>query len=156
MADTSSDLHRLLLGELIGLARATDGNGHLITPAVTRVIVQALSAPPSSDTAELSRLRRSVEEAKRQMVPDCFHCACPCGRTDAFDLLVLDSAPEDERALRLQLLSLAQNIAAGPHREAADAFLYKALILVGMDGVQASYLQEVVRQGALLLKYSGQ
>lgn len=132
-----------LTGALIGLARATDGNEHLINPSATAAVLEGLAATAlSADvTAEqLSGLLTRVTEEKRNMVPDCFLCTNPCGRTDDYDMKHLLDASDEVFRRKLRLLSGARKLATSllrysptrPEKE-LEGFLYKALILVGMD-----------------------
>ena len=93
--------YEALIGELIGLARATDGNEHLITPSATEVIRSCLHAVYTK-TGDISCLLEQILEEKRKMVPNCFICANPCGRTSAFDFSELPAGPI--RELKLALL----------------------------------------------------
>jgi len=133
-----------LTGSLIGLARATDGNEHLISDASTSVIVDGLAATiPQADVdiRVLEQLLNRVDQEKRNMVPNCFTCAMPCGRTNAYDMASLRNAPEDIRSLKHLILLGLRSTAAYAHHAAAlgqhdkivDRFFYKALNALGMD-----------------------
>lgn len=129
-----------LMGCLVGLARATDGNEHLISPSSTDVIVKSLSAD-CHDSSELEALLKRVEEEKRKMVPDCFRCASPCGKNSDYDMDRLWKAEEDVRSLKLLLIRGIRDLAVCASRAAAqghydqetERFFYKALIVIGMD-----------------------
>lgn len=145
-----------LTGALIGLARVTDGNEHLITPATTAVITESLSvlSNPSHDPAEFTRLLTCVVDQKRCMVPDCFSCASPCGKNSDYDMNLLHTAQEDIRALKYAILHVIQEIAAsahpaaalGYHNSAADRFFYKALIVIGMDDYEKEDLLPILQE----------
>lgn len=143
-------LQEKLLGALIGLARATDGNEHLITPSSTAVLVDGLLAAVGNDGADstaLHALLHRVETKKRSMVPNCFECACPCERTSDYDLSRLHNAGEETRRLKYRLLSGIREIAALPARsKAAEDFLYKALIITGMEDFPLDALQNLLRE----------
>lgn len=138
-----------LTGALIGLARATDGNEHLISPSSTAVIVNSLSAMLTEDFS-LDALLEQVEQEKRKMVPDCFLCANPCGKNSDYDLRQLQNEQEDVRELKYLLLhgirSLALCARLGHHDDAVDRFFYKALILIGMEGWEADALLPFVAE----------
>lgn len=142
-ADTAQ-LQDRLTGALIGLARATDGNEHLISASSTAVVVESLFATLTNvnfDNDALEQLLARVEEEKRKMVPDCFSCASPCGKNQDYDLGKLWSAEEDIRSLKSLILFGIRGIAAyayhaallGYHDETVDRFFYKALVAIGMD-----------------------
>lgn len=140
----SERLRDRLIGALIGLARAADGSEHLITPSVTKVIVEGLAA---TDEAELEALIRRAEFEKRQMVPNCFTCAMPCGRTSDYDMRKLHTAEEDVRELKSVILRGIRNLAA---KEVCDIsverFFYKALFAIGMDDWGTKELQPIIME----------
>lgn len=137
-----------LIGALVGLARAVEGNEHLITPAVTAVVTESLSAAlnggsPDALEACLSR----VEAQKRLMVPNCFSCAAPCGRTAAYDMENLWAAEETVRSLKVQILHSLGRIAARPRRDAAaELYLYRALFAIGRDDWQEPQLLPIAQE----------
>lgn len=136
-----------LTGALIGLARATDGNEHLISDASTRVIVESLAALGSGDDAALEKLLARVTEEKRNMVPDCFTCASPCGKNSDYDMRALWKAPEEVRGLKKGILRSIRDIAALGCRDAeTERFFYKALIVLGMDGWSGEELQPIAAE----------
>lgn len=126
-----------LLGELIGLARATEGNEHLITPSVTAVVTECLA---SAGTLEMLQ---KIEAEKRSMVPNCFSCAAPCGRNNAFDLCLLEKEEPEARRLKQQLLSGLQSLAAKAPKEAESVY-YQALIAVGIEGIDLQILESLL------------
>lgn len=146
----NTQLCERLIGELIGLARATDGSEHLISQSSTSLIQEALAAAcRDSDADALEKLIGRVEEEKRKMVPDCFTCACPCGRTSAYDLARLDREDTDVRSLKMQLLQGIQGMAsAAPEcsSERLDRFFYTALIIIGMDDFRKDDLLPYVQE----------
>lgn len=152
-----SKLQDRLLGALIGLARATDGNEHLISESSTAVIVEGLAASGNDsgmDPAVLEALLLRVEEEKRNMVPDCYICAAPCGRTSAYDMEDLRHIEENARNRKLQLLSMICRLAnyakngaiRGESREEVDRFFYKALIVIGLDSFGEEGLLSILQE----------
>lgn len=146
-----TELQSKLIGEIIGLARATDGNEHLINDSATTLIIDSLCAiQPGSkaDSATLELLLGRAEAEKRKMVPNCFLCASPCGRTSAYSLERLQNADEDVRALKCILLSgisvLATYAHCGQRSTELDRFFYNALILIGMEDFGISELKPYV------------
>ena len=142
-ADTAQ-IQDQLTGALIGLARATDGNEHLISETSTAVIVESLFATLTNvnfDNAALEKLLGRVEAEKKKMVPDCLVCGSPCGKTDDYDMENLWNADEDIRSLKSLILFGIRGVAAyayhaavlGYHESAVDRFFYKALTAIGMD-----------------------
>lgn len=134
-------LQQRLIGELIGLARATDGNEHLITADSTALVLACLAARPADEDQLQSHLRR-VEEIKRSMIPDCFLCANPCGRTGPYNLAQLRREPEDIRQAKQRILEALLQ-ANGQTTEAA---LYQGLIAIGMEGLTPDFLDSLARE----------
>lgn len=133
---------RELLSELIGLARATDGSEHLITSESIAVVLAALRAISSGDTeGQVS----AVIEAKRAMVPNCFTCAAPCGRTSAFDLALLEDEPEAVQADKWELLRLLCALAdRNPDESTARQFVFLGLTAIGTQPIDAATLSNLV------------
>ena len=155
-ADTA-ELQDKLTGALIGLARATDGNEHLINPSATAVVVESLFATLTNvnfDNDALTGLLNRVEEEKRKMIPDCFACVSPCGKNNNYDMAKLWNADEDIRSLKSLILFGIRGMAAyayhaavlGYHEREVDRFFYKALIAVGMDDFGMEELLPIVME----------
>lgn len=138
------DLQNQLIGALIGLARATDGSEHLITPESTAVVAECLAAV-SADDGQLQRLLASVDAAKRKMVPGCFACANPCGRTSEYHMEDILKEGEDVRRLKLQILDGIRTLAASESHYDSN-ILYKALIVIGMDDYTAEDLMPILQE----------
>ena len=152
-----ADLQDKLTGALIGLARATEGNEHMVTDSTAAVIVEGLFATLTNvnfDSTDLLELIGKVEIEKKKLVPDCFHCASPCGRTNDYDLSKLWNADEDIRSLKSLILFGIRGIAAyayhaavlGYKDEVIHRFLYKALIAIGIDEFGMEELLSIVME----------
>ena len=139
-----------LIGALIGLARPTDGNEHLISPTSTAAIAAGLKALSSGETGEGGLLERLREE-KRKMVPDCFACAAPCGKNNDYDMQNLWNGSEEIRGEKFRLLELLCDLAPCGDRE-GEIFLYKGLIVIGMDDYGLPELTPILREGEQLHK----
>ncbi len=122
-----------LFGALIGLARATFGNEDLITPSTFAVVVEGLSIK-ATDSDQLADLTHRVNEEKYKLVPSCFHCSSPCGRTSNYDMCQLNLAPEDVRLLKLSILSKLSALAGSDLSTLpTEAIVYRALAAIGED-----------------------
>ena len=123
----------MLLGELVGLARATDGNEHLITEAVTEMIAEVLRANVRSESG-YHAYSGKIDAAKREMVPDCFLCANPCGRTSALDLKNLKGESQQIQETKLAILSKIRTISCAERSQDDDLKLYRGLVILGLEG----------------------
>ena len=98
-----------LTGALIGLARATEGNEHMISDTTAAVIVEGLFATLTNvdfDNDALLAIKERVQIEKRKLVPNCFTCTSSCGRNNDHDMRKLWEADEDVRSLKSLMLSL--------------------------------------------------
>ena len=140
-----------LLGELIGIVRAVDGSEHLIRPATDMLVreVLAAAADPAAEPAQLNALLHCVEEEKRALVPGCFACASPCGRTAAYDMARLKTDPPEVRAVKEQLLQAL--FCAGKAEKVPVRALYPPLFAIGLEDVAAEELQPFVKELAAAL-----
>lgn len=131
----AEQLRSRLTGALIGLARATEGNEYLCSDSTAAVMVAGLCADEDFGHDVLLEMLQRVDDEKRKLVPSCYVCAAPCGRTDNFDMDKLQSAPEETRAAKLRLLTGSRDLAASlaQGNEAVHNFLYKALFAIGME-----------------------
>ena len=137
-----------LTGALIGLARDTEGNDHMITGSTAHALVEGLltvSNAENLDREVLLTMTETVTAEKQKLVPECFRCACPCGRTFDYDMKNLQKAPENIRSLKLQILSRCCDAAACRKDEAAS-LLYRALYAVGMDDWDEEELLPIARE----------
>lgn len=142
-ADTA-DLQDKLTGVLIGLARAVQGNEHLVSEETADMVMEGLFATLTNvnfDNAALQKLIERAEAEKNKLVPDCLTCASSCGKNNDYDMNRLWNADEDIRSLKSLILFGIRGIAAYAYHAAVlgykDAsiynFLYKALFAIGMD-----------------------
>ena len=128
-----------LLGELIGLARATDGNEHLIDEALTETVLECLAA---AQTPDLALWHARLTAQKRRMVPDCFSCAAPCGRNNACDLQTLES----DIPMKKQLLEALIQLGKSDLRAGKEKAVYQSLIAVGIEGIDREILEDLLGQ----------
>lgn len=127
-----------LLGELISIARIADGNSHLITPETTALLRHCL-AEIGAGTEEQMVLCGKVLEQKRKMVPDCFVCANPCGKTFPFDFRDLPDG-EQGRLKRRILEALCRN------HSVEEALLYQCLTIFELDGYEEAELSALLKK----------
>lgn len=150
-----SALQDRLTGALIGIARAVDGNEHLIAASTDAVVLEGLSATlVDFDAGSLSGLIRRAAEEKRRLIPNCFACASPCGKNNDYDMRRLWDADEEVRSLKLLLLFAARGIALQTRRvdmqgydsQEISRFLYQALFTVGEESFGAQELLPAVKK----------
>ncbi len=128
-----------LLGELVGLARATDGNTHLITQSITEIIAEILRTAVRSE-AQYAAYSSRIDSAKWEMVPDCYLCANPCGRTAALDLKILEGESRQIRESKFAILNEIRTLAGSERSRKTDLKLYRGLVILGLEGYSAEEL----------------
>lgn len=148
------EMRSRLIGALIGLARSTEGNEHLVNDGTASLVLAGLRAAASEDDAGMEEMLRLVTEEKRRMVPDCFYCACPCGRTSDYDLSQLQKLPEDLHRLKMQILTAITDAAASSngYRRSQQEVFYLSLFAVGMEDWDADQLRTVLQRAENLKK----
>ncbi len=106
-----SPTESMLLGGLIGLARALESDEAMPAPDAPKVMVEALARMHTADEATAKLLAQRIHQEKLRLLPDCAACPHPCGRTDDYDTAKLSEDGSEVEALKLELLSRLQNIA---------------------------------------------
>lgn len=145
-----------LVGALIGLARATEGNEDLMTEVTDRVMAEGLAAGITDTGSEehIALLIRQVQEEKKRLIPNCFSCAASCGRNDDYDMRGLWEADKEIRNVKALILLSIQGIAAkGDCRGELRELFCKALYAIGSDWSREQLLavaMEVGEAGASL------
>jgi len=144
-----------LIGSLIGLARATEGNDHLVGDSTAAVTLEGLFATlTGADESALHAIMDKVDTEKRRLVPACYTCAASCGRNNNYDMCNLRNANEDIRSLKSLILFGVRGIAAQAYPAAAlgyrddsvHKFLYKGLFAIGRDDWGMEELLPILRE----------
>ena len=132
-----------LTGALIGLARAVEGNEHLVNEEMNQLVLEGLFTTITNvnfNDETLKLLIDKIEDTKKKLVPNCFTCSDSCGRNNNFDMNTLWTTDEDVRSLKSLILFGIRGMAAyayhasvlGYTDETISKFFYKALFAVGM------------------------
>ena len=131
-----------LTGALIGLARAAEGNEHLVTEEMNQLVLEGLFTTitnVSFNNETLKLLINKIEDTKKKLVPNCFTCSGSCGKNNNFDMNTLWTTDEDVRSLKSLILFGIRGMAAyayhasvlGYTDETISKFFYKALFAIG-------------------------
>ena len=155
-SEPTSTLCDELAGALIGLARATEGNEHLINDSTTAAMIEGLFILKNEhgDKEKLLAILEKIGIEKQKLVPDCFLCACPCGRTSDYDFKQLWNADEEIRTLKFSILSGICKIASHAYHSATPIhkeestcqLLYKALFSIGAEDWGTEELLPIVQE----------
>lgn len=147
-----------LLGAVIGLARASEGNESDLTEETHAALLAGLSAAPEDGEAALSACIDRIHAEKKRIIPNCYACAMPCGRTADYNMDDLRQGVGSGPALRALILAGLRNAApvlqqAGCPAEDMAA-VYRSLVTVGLDGLSADFLLDTAAEvGRLNQKY---
>ncbi len=151
-------MNEQLLSALIGLARATEGNEELVTEETGRLLFQGLSLvlaeneenavakAPGAEAHRMSELLANIREEKKRLVPNCFDCASPCGRTADYDMWEFWDTEEEQIDLKLSIVRCLAEIGSDRERrktavaEQTNKCL-EALIVLGWNGSRNSLLR---------------
>lgn len=130
-----SEMKDVLLGALMGLTRAMEGNEDLVTPETGELIAEGLRAAAPEREISLDVLREiadRVHKEKFRIVPNCEFCASPCGNTSDYDMARLYAARDEVRAVKEKILRGLYSLAEHPTPE-ITAFFYEALSSLTYD-----------------------
>ena len=150
-----------LTGALIGLARAADTNTP--TASTHRAVIEGLFTTLTNVNFNEETVRQQIDTVRREkalLTPNCGACACPCGRTDEYDLGKLWEADEDIRSLKSLILFGLRGMAAyayhamvlGYTDEEVNRFFYEGLFAIGEDWGMEELLPIVMKVGQVNLK----
>ena len=92
-------MHDSLLYAQIGLARVTDSN--LPSVSTDRAMLKGLL---TLHGAACDITPQELHTEKYKLVPDCLHCAAPCGRTSDPTASELGAAPDNIKQKKAQIL----------------------------------------------------
>ena len=124
-----------VLSSLIALARAAEGNEWNLTAQTRSLISEAVN----DDGVNTQSLIKRIEDERKRLVPDCFCCAEPCGRTAPYDLAMLDNLTPDIKEAKQHLIG---NLKASDSK--GDDSIYRVLYAIGRDDWSAEELFQVL------------
>lgn len=122
-----------LVGRLVGLVRAAEGNEDLVDAGTMDLIREALAG----DDSRIADLEARIAAEKRRLAPDCITCAVKCGRTDDWDPSSLDGEDDEVRTLKLSLIEHLVGNAKGM----TDDDILRALYHIGLAGLEPQDLE---------------
>ena len=157
----TANLQDILTGELIGLARATDGGKP--TENTHKAVIDGLFMTVTNvnfDDEAIGRQIEIVKQEKAKLAPKCGDCASVCSRNDSYDMRLLWEDNEDIRSLKSLLLFGLRGMAAYAHHayilgkadETVNDFFYKGLFALGEDKNADELLAFVMELGSVNLK----
>ena len=138
-----------LIGALIGLARATDGNT-VRTEETGRLMRAGLAALRKNAHQTLVE---KIHAEKRILAPDCATCGAPCGKTADYDIKQWKNEAEPVQEQKWLLLKRLVEVAVACSDSAeVDYFLTKALFALG-ESWEAEWIAALVKDADHLITY---
>ena len=138
-----------LIGALIGLARATDGNT-VRTEETGRLMRAGLAALRKNAHQTLVE---KIHAEKRILAPDCATCGAPCGKTADYDIKQWKNEAEPVQEQKWLLLKRLVEVAVACSDSAeVDYFLTKALFALG-ESWEAEWIAALVKEADHLITY---
>ena len=150
-----------LVGALIGLARATEGNVNRPTQETDRAFIKGMRMSFPDNNYSCQQIYSQIEilhEEKRKLVPRCQQCASPCGRNNDFDIIGLDRMQNAQLkyALLSGLLYTASFLEISDENSSTRCeimeYIYKAFFFIGYDCDEESLLSLFKELGAVQSK----
>lgn len=125
-----------VLSALVALARAAEGNEWNITADTRGLITEAIN----DDGGNTESLLKRIEDERKRLVPDCFHCASPCGRTAPYDLEGFINADEETKKAKQILLSSLKEVSGK-----GDDLIFRVLYAICRDDWSVEELLQVLK-----------
>ncbi len=138
-----SPTESMLLGALIGLARALESDEAMPAPDAPKIMVETLTRMHTADEATAKLLAQRIRQEKLHLLPDCAACPHPCGRTDDYDTAKLSEDGSEVENLKLELLSRLQKIAG--QQEVPSSETVK-LLQDGLNQIGWGYRTETLKK----------
>lgn len=143
-----NNLYSKLLSELIGLIRAIDSNEHMISNTTNIIIIEALKVD-INDSNMLNNIINKIDIEKRKIIPDCYKCMHPCGKSDSLNIEELFNENIKIFNLKNDILKLLisinidklNNILESPYN-----IIYKALYYIGIINIDFDLLSNLYNE----------
>ena len=138
-----------LLYAIIGFVRAMENNEDLVTDYTAKLICDGYIAYSKTDTEEAKRLRTLIREEKRRLIPLCFECANPCGRTD--DCTYEQRwGNDDTKDIKSQMICVLADLSKkNPDKSAID-LIYRATFTLGIDYWEKEKYEPILQETTTL------
>lgn len=122
-----TELQIKLVCAMIGLVRAAEGNEHLLTPHTEFLLIKGLllTKPGEVKTEAIRYLLEEVAAEKKRLIPLCYSCASPCGRTADPTPTLFTKSPDASKRL--------EQLAALQAHPIADFALYRGIYALGVE-----------------------
>ena len=138
-----------LLYAIIGLVRAMENNEDLVTDYTAKLICDGYIAYSKTNTEEAKRLLTLIREEKRRLIPLCFECANPCGRTDDCTYEQL-WGNDDTKDIKSQMICVLADLSKKNPDESAIDLIYRATFTLGIDYWEKEKYEPILQETTTL------
>lgn len=107
METKNSTFQLILIGALIGLARATDGNVNRPTLSTHKAMLSGMriALHKTEASKEIDECIQSLHCEKEKLVARCSKCKHPCGRNDDYDISDISKSNPELSTIKHKLMS---------------------------------------------------
>ena len=146
-----------LLFAIIGLVRSMENNEGTVTDHTHLLVLNGYIAYDKKDIASAEMLYPKIREEKRRLVPNCFECTAPCGRTEDCTRDQLWSVDEEINRVKIKLISLLSFLSYKTvnslNKDALD-LIYRATFVLGIDYWEKEKYEKILKELQSLVNHS--
>ena len=128
------EINKNLIGALIGLIKAIEGNEDIINDNTNNIIKNAILAFNTINHEEIIDI---LHDEKKRLIPDCLTCKTPCGKGLDYDVndLILENPKIIE--IKIEILNKIYELALND-----KLFINMNVIYIALYSINMSYKYE--------------
>lgn len=136
------EINKNLIGALIGLIKAIEGNEDIINDNTNNIIKNAILALNTINHEEIIDI---LHNEKKRLIPDCLICKTPCGKGLDYDVndLILENPEIIE--IKTEILNKIYELALNDKLFINMNVIYTALYSINMRYKYESF-EEIIKQ----------
>lgn len=140
-----SIFNKNLLSNLIGLARAIDGNADLINDKTHYLIFDSILNLHQKDYS-VSDLVTRIDNERKRLIPNCYACIISCGRNDLYSIDDFNNSDFNIKSIKLSILLNIIDIVTIYYYNYNDELIntiIHALQVFGLNEASLDYLNSI-------------